>query len=602
MQRVRHQGLGIAVLLLGATLAFPAPVNALDQVEFTVAGGDDDVEKALRGASLLLEAQAEGTTNAQDLFAAARAEYGRLVGALYAMGRYSGVVKIRIDGREVADIPPLDAPATIGKISLSVDPGPAFRFSKASVAPLAAGTALPEGYRVGAVAESAVISSAASAAVDGWRAVGHAKAEVTGQDLTANHRDATLASDLKVTAGPRLRFGPLTVSGQERMEIRRIVKIAGLPTGEQYSPEELEDAAERLRRTGIFRSVSLVEDEAITSPDVLGVSAKVVEEKLRRFSFGVEVASSEGAKVSGYWLHRNLLGGGERFKVEGEIAQIGAQDSGTDYALGFTLDRPATLSADTTGTAFFRIGREDDADYTQDYVETGLGFTHYLSREITGRIGLEYAQYRVQYNNSTVNYRDLSLPIGITWDKRNSKTDATQGFYIDAEAAPFLGLGSTDSGFKIDLDARAYRGFGENDRVTIAARLQAKSVFGASITNVPPDFLFYSGGGGTVRGQAYQSLGFTSAVTGERTGGTGFIGASLEVRTKVTKSIGIVGFADYGQIATDGLFGGTTASHAGAGLGLRYATGFGPIRLDIGVPVSGGSKKPQVYVGIGQSF
>lgn len=602
MKRVGHQCLGIAALVLGATVTLSNPARALDQVEFTVAGDDADLEDALRGASLLLAAQAEGTTNAQDLFASARAEYGRLVGALYAMGRYSGTVEIRIDGREAASIAPLDAPNSIKTISLRIDPGPAFKFSKAAIAPLAAETELPDGYRVGAVAESDVISSAAASAVDGWRAVGHAKADVTGQDLTANHRDATLAADLTVTPGPRLRFGPLAVSGQERMSERRIVKIAGLPSGEQYSPQEIEDAADRLRRTGIFRSVALVEDEAVTNPDILGVSAKVVEEQLRRYSFGIEVASSEGATLSGSWLHRNLLGGGERFKVEGEIAQLGAQDSGVDYTLAFTLDRPATLSADTTATSFFRIGREDEEDYLQDYVETGIGFTQYVSRDITARVGLEYAQYRVQYSTDTITFRNLSLPIGGTWDRRNSKTDATQGFYLDAEAAPFLGLGDTDSGFKLNIDARAYRGFGEDDRITIAGRIQAKSVFGASIGNVPPDFLFYSGGGGTVRGQSYQSLGFTSATTGDTTGGTGFIGASVELRAKVTKSIGIVGFADFGQIATDGLFGGDTASHAGAGIGLRYATGFGPIRLDIGMPVSGGGSGAQVYVGIGQSF
>ncbi len=602
MRRVRHKGLGMAALCLGVTLAFGGPARALDPIGFTVTGNDADVALALRGASLLLAAQSEGTTNAQDLFASARADYGRLVGALYAMGRYSGVVEIRINGREVADIPPLDAPNVINSITVQVTPGPAFTFSKTRIAPLAADTKLPEDYRVGAVAESDVVSAAASTAVDGWRAAGHAKADVTGQDLTADHATATLAADLTVTAGPRLRFGPLAVSGQDRMDVRRIIKIAGLPTGEQFSPEELEDAAERLRRTGIFRSVALVEDDAITAPDTLGISARVVEEKPRRFGFGVEVASTEGAKISGYWLHRNLLGGGERFRVEGEIAQIGAQNNGVDYALGFTLDRPATLSADTTGTSFFKIGHEADTDFTQDYVEAGIGFTHYLSREITGRIGLEYSQYRVQYPTSTINFRNLALPIGITWDKRNSKTDATQGFYVDAEAAPFLGFGASDSGFRFNLDARAYRSFGEDDRITLAARLQAKTVMGGSIDNLPPDFLFYSGGGGTVRGHSFQSLGYTSTVTGNRTGGTGFIGASLEVRGKVTKTIGLVGFADFGQIASDGLLAGVTQSHAGAGFGLRYATGFGPIRLDIGAPISGGGKGAQVYVGIGQSF
>lgn len=602
MRQLRQHGIGVSALLLGAVVTLSGPAKALDQLDFNVAGDDAAVEKALRGASLLLAAQQEGNANAQDLFASARAEYGRLEGALYALGHYSGVIEIRIDGREAADIPPLDAPQTIRKISLVINPGPAFKFSKAQVAPIASGTTLPEGFRVGEVAESGLISGAASSAVDGWRAVGHAKADVTGQDLTANHRDATLAAALTVTPGPRLRFGPLTPTGQQRMQPRRIVKIAGLPTGEQYSPEELEDAAERLRRTGVFRSVTLVEDDKITAPDSLGITAKLVEEKLHRYSYGVEVASSEGAKLSGYWLHRNLFGEGERFKVEGEIAQIGAQNSGVDYALGFTIERPATLSPDTTGTAFFRIGHDNDLDYTQDFLETGIGFTHYLSREITGRIGLEYSQYRVEFSGTTINFRNLALPIGITWDKRNSKTDATQGFYIDAEAAPFLGFGTTDSGFKLDLDARAYRGFGEDDRFTIAGRFQAKGVLGAAIDSLPPDYLFYSGGGGTVRGQAFQSLGFTSPTTGDRSGGTGFLGVSLELRAKVTNNIGVVGFADFGQIASDGLFGGDTASHAGAGIGLRYATGFGPIRLDIGMPISGGGKNAQIYVGIGQSF
>ncbi|WP_323005072.1 autotransporter assembly complex protein TamA [Pseudorhodobacter sp.] len=495
MQRFTHHGLGIAALLLAAVFASTGPVKALDQLDFKVEGGDAEVEKALRSASLLVAAQAEGSANVQDLFASARAEYQQLEGALYAMGRYSGVIEIRIDGREVAAIPPLDAPKSIKKISLRVVPGPAFKFSRAEVAPLAADTKLPKTYRVGEIAQSAIISSAASAAVDGWRAVGHAKAEVTDQDLTADHRTAMLASSLRVTAGPRLRFGPLAVTGQERMRVNRIVKIAGLPSGEQYSPKELEDAEERLRRTGVFRSVALEEDAAITAPDILGITAKLAEEKPRRLSFGVEVASSEGAKISGYWLHRNLFGGGERFRVDGEIAQIGAQGSGVDYALGFKIDRPATLSPDTTATALLRIGHTDDADYVQDFLETRLGFTQYLSREITARVGLEYSQYRVTYPASTINFRNLALPVGVNWDRRNSKTDATQGFYVDAEAAPFLGFGTSDSGFRLAVDARAYRGFGANDRVTIAGRFQAKGVFGSSISNLPPDFLFYSGGG-----------------------------------------------------------------------------------------------------------
>jgi translocation and assembly module TamA len=116
---------------------------------------------------------------------------------------------------------------------------------------------------------------------------------------------------------------------------------------------------------------------------------------------------------------------------------------------------------------------------------------------------------------------------------------------------------------------------------------------------VPNDYRFYSGGGGTVRGQSYQSLGIT--VNGNDTGGRSFLGLSGELRATVRKNIGVVAFADYGFIG-EGSFGGTGDSHAGAGLGLRYLTPIGPIRLDVAAPIGGTGSGAQVYVGIGQAF
>lgn len=596
----RRRGLGLTLV---AALLLSVPGNAQDRIELSVSGTDDALKETLRGASLLIAAKNDGVTDAQDLFATARAEYGRLLGALYAKGYYSGVIRISLDGLEAANIAPLDAPTSIKRIILSVDPGPAFTFSRAHAAPLAQGTTLPDGFAVGAPAESGVISEAASAAVDGWRALGHAKADVTSQDITADHKAAKLAADLQLTPGPRLRFGPLKVTGQERMRLNRIIKIAGLREGEVYDPQEVADAAERLRRTGVFRSVALEEDDAVTAPDLLGLTARLVEEKTRRYSYGAEIDSSEGAKLSGYWLHRNLFGGAERLKVEASIAQIGAADSGTDYSFGVTLDRPATLSRDTTGSLSFNLAKLDEADYTEDSLDLGLNFTNYFSETITLRLGLEYSYADVTDTTGQTTYRTLSLPVGALWDTRNSQTDATQGFYVDAEVKPFLGFDNTDSGARIEVDARTYYGFGENDRLTLAGRLQLGSVLGGSLTQTPRDFLFYSGGGGTVRGQPYQSLGITNTTTGLRTGGTSLAVASLELRASVTKSIGLVGFFDAGQITSAGFFGGTTQTHSGAGIGLRYATGFGPIRLDVGAPVSGNTGGGvQIYIGIGQAF
>ena len=599
--RPLRRSCGVALIAL-ATLGGPAA--ALERLDFRTPGASEDLAKALRAASLLVTSELDGQTDAQDLFASARAEYAALLGALYAKGHYSGVITIRIDGREAASIAPLDAPGRIDVIEVTVEPGPAFRLSQAEVAPLAPGTDLPPGFAPGQPAFSGVVRDAAVAGVSGWRDRGHAKAEVAGQDVTANHGDATLAARIALEPGPRLRFGPLTVEGTERMKLRRIIKIAGLPEGEVFSPQELERAANRLRRTGVFRSVALSEGDVL-DPDLVPITATVVEELPRRYSFGAEIASQDGLSLTGYWLHRNLLGGAERLRVDGEIANIGAQNSGVDYALGVTLDRPATLTPDTTLGFAAEIGRLDEEDYVADVATLGVNLTHYFSDTLTGRLGLSYEYANGRDRVSDFLFRNVSIPIGVNWDRRNDKTDATEGFYLDAEVKPFFGFGTTGSGTRTKIDARGYLGLGAEDRVVLAGRLQLGLVSGSALLQTPRDDLFYSGGGGTVRGQPYQSLGVNVArgALSPKIGATHFIGTQLEARAMVTDRIGVVGFFDAGRVDLDGFFGTGGDWHSGAGLGLRYDTGFGPIRLDVAAPMGGTTGDGvQIYVGLGQAF
>lgn len=581
------------------------PTGALDSVDFRIVGGNEDLRKDLRDASTVVAAKREGRVAAEDILAAARAEYGRIVNALYALGYYSPVIHVRVDGREAADIPPIDTPATISRVEIAIDTGPAFTFSAATVAPLAPDTELPEDFAPGKPAESGLVREAVQAGVDGWRDDGHAKAEVASQNVVADHRNTTLAAEVALDPGPRLRFGSLTVEGEDRMRERRIIKIAGLPEGEQFSPEELRLAADRLRRSGVFRSVTLSEAAMISPPDRLDITATVVEELPRRYSIGAEVASFEGLDLTGYWLHRNLLGGGERLKVEGEIANIGAQTSGVDYGLAITLDRPATLTPDTTLGFSIELGHLDEEDFIADIFTLGTSFTHYYSERITLKVGLEYSLAEVEDDSGDYTYKNLALPLGFTWDNRDDKLDALKGYYLNTEFRPYMGFGTTDSGLRLTADGRSYVSFGEERPVTLAGRAQMGAIFGGSLLGTPRDYLFYSGGGGTVRGQPYQSLGVPveRGLYSEDLGGMAFAALSGEVRARFTESIGAVAFVDAGYVAaTD--FGDTTGDwHAGAGIGLRYDTGVGPIRFDVAAPVAGETGDGvQIYIGIGQAF
>lgn len=586
-------------------LALVQPGEAVDSIEFQAPGASKPVVTALKAASALMSRNGVKTRDAQTLFAEARAEYGRLLGALYALGYFAPVIHVYVNGREAADIAPLDAPATIATLKVTVETGPQFHFSRAEVAPLAPGTEMPEDFRRGAVALSGSIQTAVTAGLDGWRADGHAKVAVKNQSIVADHRDAMLAAQIGLAPGPVLRFGPLTVKGANRMRVARVIQIAGLTPGLRYSPAALDRAAARLRQSGVFSSVTLSEDTTITPPDVLGVTAQVVEAPLHHYSLGAEVSTLDGATLTGEWLHRNLFGGGERLTISGDVANIDAQSNGMDYALGVTLDRPATPGPDTTASLSAQVSHEDQPDFVADNLTTGLNFTHWFNPRLTGNWGVAYAFSKGHDGGGDFLFRSLEFPLGLTWDNRDSTMDPTKGVYLGGTAKPFRGFGITDDGLRLTLDARGYKSYGNRDALTFAARVQGGTVLGADVLRTPRDDLFYAGGGGTVRGLPYQSLGAQVLSGGKLIdiGGTDFVAGSAEARWRINGTWGAVAFLDAALVDIGSVTPTGSNWGAGAGIGVRYETGFGPIRLDAALPVHGGTRgNLQLYIGLGQSF
>ena len=573
--------------------------SALDSVELTAPGAPDELLTALRGSSLSIAAKRDGVTSAQDVLAAARADYSRLVGVLYAQARYSGVVQIRIDGREAASIQPLAVPQNISNIRITVDPGPVFHFGTARISPLAPGTNLPAGYALGQRANSDAVRAAVGAAIDGWRDLGHANVSVAGQDLRADHRAHRLDATVLISPGNRLHFGQLILEGESAVQIRRIEQIAALPRGQVFSPADVDAVATRLRRTGAFRSVVISEADRENADGTLDIVARLVDEKQHRFGFGAEVSTQEGATLSGFWLHRNLFGGAERLRIDGEIAGLGGMTGGTDLKFATRYERPATIGPDTSIYLQFSVEHLAEPDFKSTHYEFGVGLNRIFSEELTGEIALEWRQARTEDAFGVRRYDLFSMPVGLSWDKRDDSLNPTEGHFLQAEVRPFLGFGDTSSGARIYADGRVYKSV--SDQLVLAGRLQLGSVVGPSVATAPPDYLFYSGGGGTVRGQTYQSLGIDLG-GGQRRGGRSFIGLSAEARWKVSNKIGIVGFADTGYIGSGSFFEDSGVWHSGVGLGLRYKTGIGPIRLDVAVPVGGTGRGTQIYIGIGQAF
>lgn len=562
---------------------------------------DKDLKEAIQSASLVMAAQDNDVSSMLDVLAAARADYSQILSTLYRQGYYSGRISILVDGHEAADISPFATPAHINQIVLRVDPGTRFRFGNIGIAPIATNTELPAEFAKGEPAKSGVIAKATSTAITQWRKTGHAKAHVSGQDVIADHNANELDAHIRLQPGPVLRFGKMTITSDGNVKKERIRQIAGFPKGKTFSPDAINQVANRLRDTGTFRSVALTEAAEVSADGTLDIALELTEREPRRIGFGGEIYSSAGVSVSAYWMHRNIFGGAEKLEFRTEVAGIGGDVDGIDFRLQARLSRPGTYSPLNT----FHIGAEiaelHEPTYTSQIAIIEAGMLRRFSRraDVSATLAYRYSDVYDDFGHRTFNHIGLSFT-GL-YDARDDLLNSKHGWYIEAEVAPYLGLMGSTSGARLYSEARGFYSVGTDDKVTFAGRLQVGSVLGSDMETTPPEMLFYAGGNNTVRGQPYQSLNI--GIGPIETGGLSYLGLTAELRVEVSDKIGIVAFNDYGFVGSTSVPGSSGNWASGAGLGVRYKTGFGPIRLDIAFPTSGDADGGmQFYVGIGQAF
>lgn len=586
-------------MFVAAALLYAGTSNAFEATLETTAEGE--VKTRLENASAILEAAKNDVTAPEEIIAAVQSDYRALIGALYREGYYGPSISIRVDGREGADMSLISLPSTINTVVINIAPGPRFRFGSATVAPLAPDTQLPEDFASGEVAKSGLVGEAKDVAITAWRQVSHAKAALEDQQIIADHNSQTLDVALAIDPGPSVRFGRLKFAGDTRVREDRLWRIANLPTGSAYDPDTLDLVTKRLQKTGTFRSITLREADALNADGTLDITATLVDEKKRRLGFGAELSSLEGGTISAYWMHRNLTKNADRLRFDAEIGGLGGT-TGVDYTLGATYRRPATITRKTTLVLGAEIEHLDEPDFLSDRGEFTISADVETSKNSTFSFGLGYRYSEVEDSLGSRSFSHVIFPINGSRDGRDNALNPKSGTYFNADILPFVGVSGSASGVRVMADGRGYLSFGDEDRFTLAGRLQLGSISGADYAEVPPDLLFYSGGGGTVRGQPYQSLDVDLG-GGNATGGSSFLGLSTELRALVTGKISVVGFYDLGGIGTSALPGDAAEWHSGAGLGLRYDTGFGPIRLDLAGPVTGDTGDGiQIYIGIGQAF
>ena len=587
-------------------------VEVINPVKYAVTLDAADADKSLRdsleNSSLLLADKDKPASGDLGLLIKARDDRDRLIAAVYENARYGGIVNVTVAGKNVDDLPPnpvFDHSAPV-PVVISVTPGPKFTLGNVRLEGDVTGRNLEEyGLINGGDAGSLAIIRAGNKLIDDLKAEGRPLAKLTKREAVANHATNTVDITMAAEGGPVAPLGAVTVTGEKTVDGDFIRRYSRLNGGEPYSPEKLRKAADRLRQLGVFSSLTIKEAGTLARDGSIPLTIEVSEGKHRYFGVGAQYSTTEGIGLQGYWGHRNLFGQAESLRIEGSVSRIAEASSidGMDYSAGITFTKPGMFNPRTTFKTSVIAKTEHPDTYEAKTLTGTAGFAYELNDTDTAAAGLEVQWANTDDAFGKNEYLTTSIPLEFVRDTRDDKLNPTEGFRASLAAKPSYEAlnGTFFSSFEGSITG--YKGLGAEDRLIMAGKLSGGVLVGGSdLQDIPTTRRFYAGGGGSVRGYSYQEISPYNAA-GDATGGRSYVVGSVEARIKVTDTIGIVPFIDAG-VVSDEVTPDFSDIRAGAGIGLRYATPFGPLRLDVAMPLEkyDGGNNFGIYAGIGQSF
>ncbi len=575
-------------------------------VTIEVPDADDDLKEKLEDVSSLKNDEERPVSGSLGLMTKARGDREQLVAALYEDARYEGVVDIAIAGKSLDDLPP-DAEFKGQQpvpVTITVRPGQKFTLGDIRLKGDAAGMASADfGLISGGDAGSGAVLKAEARLVKALKDEGRPLAKVTDREVVADHDNGRLDVTLTVEAGPVAGIGQTTVEGTEAVDREFTEYMTGLKRGERYSPKQIEDARDRLLGLEVFNSVSLKEGDKLDADGNIPIGVEVSERKPRYFGVGGTFSNTEGLGLEGYWGHRNLFGRAEKLRIEGKISGIGANALGElNYNAGIMFEKPGVVGPASKFFANLKTVYEHPDAYDRFSTKGGMGLSYELDKRqtVSAEVSLDYSKITDSFGKH--DYLIASVPLQYVFDNRDNKLNPKSGFRLLAYAEPSYDLLNGATFVKLRGEGSAYQAIDTGGRFVLAGRVALGSIVGAGLQDVPADRRFYAGGGGSVRGYAYQGIG-PKDINGKPTGGLSYFETSAEMRIGITDTIGIVPFIDAGTVSTQ-QFPDFSNVKVGAGVGLRYITPFGPLRIDGAVPLNREPGDPRfgIYAGIGQAF
>jgi translocation and assembly module TamA len=435
---------------------------------------------------------------------------------------------------------------------------------------------------------------------------GYAEAKLGEQDIEVNHQTHLASLTLPVNPGPIARFGTIHVSGRPPFSAHHVAIIARFKRGDPFKRSKIDDLRRALIATTLVANAD-IQVVPVEGGRVVDLNVHLEPAPSHTIAGQLGYGTGQGASIEASWTDRNF------FNPEGALTLHGI--AGTmEQLVGVQFRRSDFLQRDQTLNVQASVSHQTFAAYKARTVDLAANIERQSNfiwqKKWTWSYGGEWLATDERGVFSSAGIKDTktfliaALPLALGYDGSDNLLDPTRGFRLSGHVSPEISFhGGHKTYVRAQFDASAYHPVSDN--VVVAGRIRLGAIPGASLFDIAPSRRFYSGGGGSVRGYGYQQLG-PKDVDGDPIGGRGLAEFGLETRIRLKQfggNFGVVPFFDGGSLTSKAYPDFKNWRYA-AGIGVRYYSSFGPIRVDFGVPLDRqkGDGPFAVSVSLGQAF
>ncbi len=494
-------------------------------------------------------------------------------------------------------------------VMLEVEPGQLYRFAQVRTPGIAAAGSKAEELREAfpiapdAPVQGDTVVAAQERLTQTIGREGFPFAKVDDPAIVVDHATRTASIDVAVTPGGERRFGRIVARPNRIFDGDHAQDIARFEPGELYDSTLVDDLRRAIVQTSLVSQVRLTPVEG-QAPGTVDLDLAMEPAPPRTIAGELGYGTGEGARAEVSWTHRNL------FPPEGALTLRGVLGTREQVA-AVTFRRNNFHGRDRVLTGQVAATHLERDAFVADTVSLSASLERqtniFFQKTWTWSLGAELVatdERDVIVATGEPRQRTYfigALPSSLTYDGSDDLLNPTRGFRLGGRISPEVSLQGDVFGYtRAQIDASVYRPV--TSRVVLAARTRVGSILGAPRDAVAPSRRFYAGGGASVRGYGFQNIGPRDP-NNDPIGGRSLAEFSLEARVRAFGNFGVVPFLDAGNIYTSALprF---TGMRYGAGIGMRYYSNFGPIRVDVGTPINPqrGDPRIAVYVSLGQAF